>query len=688
MMRTQRDIILFLVVAVSLILVGHAGAGLAEWNAEITASNPVNWYRFDEQLLSTDPNFPSDPNCYDHGSDGLNGIYTAVRLGQDGIFEPASAALFVKADEGEVTFPGATPIEGNWTAEYIVNKRQWHTAALHDDTFTSIRLEGYNTWDVGFTLYNKLYLPITGADYVFTVFEFESAQPPIGRWIHLVFRRNNLGTQLFINGKMVGTSRITIDFPRRIIGRGYGVGDDQLGATLDEVVVYDRALTDEEIESHAFVALPVLIPDDFESYADSTALADIWTGDAAVTLEKTEVYEGAQAMKAQFASAGSVAKVFDRKDDFSSYLGQEILIRLKGDAANDAGDVTLSLTDPNGAPFGGATYVNATQETDWTSLVMTISDTGEPWDEVAGVQIDVGAAATMYFDDLHIKVPTPRKVVEWKFNDRGSDIELDASGNGINGVIEGFVAGDWVDGRSGESGDYAIGFTGEQNQKITALDIDLPALGLSDIFKADSSWSMNIWLRFEQISNIGMIGGFGDCGYDELSGYEDRYFNRWNDTVEFNYGGTGFYDRLFSVNEWQMWTITYNKWTGLLTYYKDGVVVYYDEDGYIVIPRQPILLDTTENAVKLGNVGTIVWTPTYGQQNPLEGQIDDFTIWDGEIPWTDDDPETDDVLSLFGGSICYDASPYDVDGDCQVNIADLTEVALTWLEDGRAVGDF
>jgi hypothetical protein len=679
MMRTQRTIILFLVVAASLILVGHAGAGLAEWNAEITAANPLNWYRFDEPPLSTDPNAPSDPNCFDYGSDGLYGIYTAVRLAQDGVFEPASAALFVKADNGQVEFPGATPIEGDWTAEYIVNKRQWFTAALHDDTFTSTRLEGYNTWDVGFTLYNKYYLPTTGADYTFTVVEFESAQPPIGRWIHLVFRRNNLGTQVFINGKKVGTSRVTIDFPRQVIGRGSRVGEDQLGASLDEVVVYDRALTDEEIERHAFIAVPDLIPDDFERYPDSTALADLWTGDAAVTLETTGVYEGAQAMKAQFTSAGSIEKVLYRKDDFSSYVGQELIIRLKGDAANDPGDVTVSLTDPNGIPFGGGTYVNATQETEWVSLVITTSDAGLPWSEVAGVQIDVSSAATMYFDDLQIKAPTPRKVVEWKFNDGSGDTATDSTGNGIHGVMDGFSPSNWVDGRTGEAGDYAIKFTGKQTQEIIATGIDLPSLGLKDIFKADSSWTINIWLKFEQNDYISMIGGFGDCGYDEGFDHEDRYFNQWYGNVEFNYGYTGFYGWLHTQGIWQMRTVTYNKWTGLLTYYRDG---------RHLVTRQPALIDTTENAVKLGNVGMVVYTDEEDPQDPLEAQVDDFTIWDGEIPWSDDDPETDDVLSLFGRSICYDASPYDVDGDCKIGIADLSEIALAWLEDGRAVGDF
>jgi hypothetical protein len=659
-------------------MVGHIQADLSGWNAEITAANPINWYRFDEPPLPTDPNLPSDPNCYDYGSDGLNGIYSNVALAQDGVLAAEKAAPFTRTALSVVTFSNATPIEGDWTAEYIVNKRQWWTAALHDNTFTSIRLEGYNTWDVGFTFYNKGYLPEYGQDYTFHVVEFQSAQPPIGKWIHLVFRSNAEGTQVFINGTLVGTSRDKIAFPRDHIGQGSRVGTDPLGATLDEVVVFDRALTDEEIARHAFAGLPDLIPDSFERYADSTELAGLWTGDAALTLEATEVHEGAQSMKAQFATSGSIEKLLARKDDYAGYEGHEISIHLKGDAANNPGDVTLSVLDSDGVAFADKTYGNATQLTDWTALVIKVSDPNLPWSNVSGVKIDVGAASTMYFDELNAKAPTPRKVVEWKFNDGGGNTASDSSGNGIDGSMEGFVSPNWVDGRTGQAGDYAIEFTGKQTQRITALNLDLPALGLEDIFKADSSWTINIWLKFEQDDYISMIGGFGDCSYNEFTEYEDRYFNQWYGNVEFNYGGTGFYGWILRVGEWQMRTITYNKWTGLLTYYRDG---------RRLIIRQPSLVDTPQNAVKLGNVGTVVWTDEGDPQSYLEAQIDDFTIWDGEIPWMDDDPETDDVLSLYGGSICYDASPYDVDGDCQVNIADLVEVTLVWLEDGRVTGD-
>ena len=127
-----------------------------------------------------------------------------------------------------------------------------------------------------------------------------------------------------------------------------------------------------------------------------------------------------------------------------------------------------------------------------------------------------------------------------------------------------------------------------------------------------------------------------------------------------------------------MWTVTYNKWTRFLTLYRDG---------RRLRKRQYTLIDTTQNAIKLGNVGTVYNTGDTYPQDSLEAQIDDFTIWDGEIPWHDDDPETVDVLSLWDKSICYDASPYDVDDDCQIGMPDLLEIADTWLENGLVAGD-
>jgi hypothetical protein len=681
MTRNCRNVTGFVVAAVLFILAGQVLASLEDWNAEITAANPLNWYRFDEPPLSTDPNVPSDPNCYDYGSDGLNGVYSNVALAQDGVLGAETAALFTRTALSIITFSDATPIEGDWTVEYIVNKRQWWTAALHDDTFTSIRMEGYNTWDVGFTFYNKGYLPEYGQDYTFHVVEFQSAQPPIGKWIHLVFRSNEKGTQVFINGMLVGTSRDKIAFPRAHIGQGSRVGTDPLGATLDEVVVFDRALTDEEIARHAFAGLPDLIPDGFERYTDSTELASLWTSDATLTLETSEVHKGSKSMKAQFATSGSIEKPLARKDDYTGNYGHEISIQLKGDATNNPGDVTLSVLDSDGVVFADKTYVNATQLSNWMPLVITVRDPNLPWSDVSGVKIDVGAASTMYFDELNTKAPTPRKVVEWKFNDGGGNTASDSSGNNIDGSMEGFVSPNWVDGRTGQAGDYAIEFSSKQTQKITALNLDLPALGLSDIFKGDSSWTINIWVRFEQLTNISMIGGFGDCSYQDLTEWEDRYFNQWEADMEFNFNGGADYNWAFwywdlAVDRWQMWTITYNKWTRLMTLYRDG---------RRLRKSQRTLVDTPQNSVKLGNVGTVFNADD--AQVPLEAQLDDFCIWDGEIPWMDDDPETDDVLSLYGGSICYNSSPYDSDGDCKVNITDLVEIATAWLEDGRITGD-
>ena len=72
-------------------------------------------------------------------------------------------------------------------------------------------------------------------------------------WMHLAWRNNGNGTQLFFKGVLVGTSTNLIEFPRLTIGSRsspYGTRN-QLQGVLDEAVVFDRALTNAEIFAHA-----------------------------------------------------------------------------------------------------------------------------------------------------------------------------------------------------------------------------------------------------------------------------------------------------------------------------------------------------------------------------------------------------------------------------------------------------
>jgi hypothetical protein len=216
-----------------------------DWEAAIKAGNPLHWYKFDE-AGSTD--------CLDSGSGALNGQYEAVQPAQEGLLGPSSAAVFTRTGANRAYFAGAANLPGPWTAEYIVKTTKApagnDSQVLHDSDTTSIRLAGWTSLgEPGFTAYGV-------ADYQFTPsagLALGDLVIPQNQWVHLVWRNKN-GTQMFLNGELVGTSSSSIDLPRLAIG-GRGAGPvDMLQGVLDEAVVYNRALSDQDIVAHASLA--------------------------------------------------------------------------------------------------------------------------------------------------------------------------------------------------------------------------------------------------------------------------------------------------------------------------------------------------------------------------------------------------------------------------------------------------
>ncbi|MHC4147454.1 MAG: LamG-like jellyroll fold domain-containing protein, partial [Planctomycetota bacterium] len=176
-------------------------------------------------------------------------------MGQEGLFGPGTAVGFERTGANRANFADATDLPGPWTVEYIVKTTKPPAAndsqALHDSDATSIRLGGWTSLgEAGFTLYGV-------ADYQFTPIAGYALtdlviQPDV--WMHLVWRNDGAGTQVFFNGKLVGTSSDSVDLPRlRIGGRGGGPAD-HLQGVLDEAVVFDSALSDVDIVAHASAA--------------------------------------------------------------------------------------------------------------------------------------------------------------------------------------------------------------------------------------------------------------------------------------------------------------------------------------------------------------------------------------------------------------------------------------------------
>ncbi|MFH1718681.1 MAG: LamG-like jellyroll fold domain-containing protein, partial [Planctomycetota bacterium] len=261
-----------------------AVADLAGWEAAIGGAGPLNWYKFDE----------TGAECIDSGSGGLNGTYDSVSLGQEGRFGPGTAAGFERVGANRANFTGATNLPGPWTVEYVVKTTKAPAAndsqALHDSDTTSIRLAGWTALgETGFTLYGV-------ADYQFTpeaglTLDDLVIQPDV--WMHLVWRNNGSGTQLFFDGMLVGTSTDMIELPRlRIGGRGAGPAD-HLQGVLDEAVVFGRALTDDEIFAHASTTFPLEatnpVPENGALHADTWVNLS-WT--AGSTAASHDVYLG------------------------------------------------------------------------------------------------------------------------------------------------------------------------------------------------------------------------------------------------------------------------------------------------------------------------------------------------------------------------------------------------------------
>jgi hypothetical protein len=211
----------------------------ADWISTIAASNPLNWYRLDET---------AGPTAFDYGSQGLHGTYGT------GIHAPVLGAAGLVG--GAVSFDGnrrnillnGSDLSGDWSAEFILMKTGTkHSAELLRGVplaspSTHLKLEqDPNTGLVGYTqsfVADRVFSPAYAA--------------PIGEFVDLVFVKTASEMKLYVNGVFQGSNPSTIALSR------YQFGDTENEspiALVDEIVIYDRALSAAEIAAH-FNAVP------------------------------------------------------------------------------------------------------------------------------------------------------------------------------------------------------------------------------------------------------------------------------------------------------------------------------------------------------------------------------------------------------------------------------------------------
>jgi Concanavalin A-like lectin/glucanases superfamily len=230
--------------AVGLALVVFAGRGArCDWNSTITASNPFNWYRFNELSGNTAVDYGSE---HRNGSYG-NGALDATR-GVDGLV--GVAAQF--GDQSTV-FLSAPDIIGDWSAEFVLmrtgSKRSSVLIRGIPFAFPSgaLKLEQFdNTHQVGYTKFGIV-------DATFS----PPVTSPIDEWIHLVYVNSvaNDRIALYVNGDLAATRTDHLSLSRDQIGSWSDTIPESPLAIMDEVILYNRALAAGEIAAH-FASIP------------------------------------------------------------------------------------------------------------------------------------------------------------------------------------------------------------------------------------------------------------------------------------------------------------------------------------------------------------------------------------------------------------------------------------------------
>ncbi len=199
-------------------------------NSQLDPSNMVNWWAAEgngDDIYGTNNASPNGNMVYTNGKVGL-----AYRLDGSTTYLPVT---------------GATEFAPNWTAcMWVYHMRSKCTAAtlLGDQTY-ALKIEQYsNTDDVGISHSGV-------ADYLFSPAYFA----PLNTWTHLAFVGTSSAVTLYTNGVQEGTVTVSgFDLPRSFIGVDEfstisGVYSDFTSGALDEIQIFNRALSASEIKS-------------------------------------------------------------------------------------------------------------------------------------------------------------------------------------------------------------------------------------------------------------------------------------------------------------------------------------------------------------------------------------------------------------------------------------------------------
>ena len=188
---------------------------------------PVAWWQLNEGTGGT---------AFDYSGNGHNGaVNSGVSWTANGV--SGNGAFFDGTNGGNITISSSFKLTANWTATMWVNR--WgakDSSVILGGSTDALKLEQHaRTNHVGYTIYGKT---DNALGYV----------APQNTWTHLAFVETSAGVSLYVNGIFNSSFATTSGVDATTIGFGLPAATtDYLDASLDDVRVYNQALTAQQI---------------------------------------------------------------------------------------------------------------------------------------------------------------------------------------------------------------------------------------------------------------------------------------------------------------------------------------------------------------------------------------------------------------------------------------------------------
>lgn len=228
---------------------GGSGGGV-DYAALVLQSDPLAYWRLGESVGSV---------AADRSPHGIDGQYqSGVTLGEPGAVEGDTSVAFDGSDdqiavEGAFSFAGRLPFSveawvrfedaGSGPLGALVSKNDF------EGNFSGWALIAHPDGHLQFRRWN-----LAALDYDVVTFSYSSDPTVIelGRWTHVAVTCDGATLQLFIDADVRHTNPVTLDLEETStpLLMGNAAAWANFTGGLDEVAIYDRALSGSEITSH------------------------------------------------------------------------------------------------------------------------------------------------------------------------------------------------------------------------------------------------------------------------------------------------------------------------------------------------------------------------------------------------------------------------------------------------------